>query len=58
VQTRVSDVRVFRSMMGQLKFYLVAVGVEEGFEIHHIWMRDKSHDLEFSVLRGKEKKPP
>jgi len=30
--------------------HLFTIGVEESFEFDDVWMRDESHDLEFTIL--------
>lgn len=39
-----------RSHNGRQKTHLVPVRVEESSKIDDVWMRDESHDLEFTVL--------
>jgi len=42
---------------GNEKKHLVSVGIEKCTEVDNVWMRDESHDLQFTVLlSGLEKK--
>ena len=41
-------------MKKHVKGHLVAVGVEEGFEVDDVWMGYESHDLQFTILKEDE----